>query len=486
MKSILILISFLIIGHLYSTAQTFNNAYSFQQGTNYNAVEVFEVGNKYYIFGNQINEVSRPFCFVLNNLEEIVFYNSPIEISGRISNQSHSIVHQLSEFISVGSKYNSESGNNEGLITVWNYNAELTNTTSLQPHAPLNNLELESIFSIENEFIVVGFEYSSGINFPSKIVFFKLDNNLNEVSRTYATLSQNSVPYGAALNSDQQVVVAGRTYNDFMEPQLLQILFDSNNQEIQLTTIPFSENQIIFGMLVKPDNNILLAGNEGINGQLNARIWEAESTSINDWFEQDEQPNEQSQFRGITQIDSSNLLAIGFADSVGVAFGYLAKTDFEANSIWSRKIRYSDFESSFLNSAKSTTDNGIIAVGITQEFSDYPNYSTLSIWVVKLNNQGELNPEGVTNVVNSKQYEPSFVRIYPNPGNVELKIAGLDNTASTFVEIYDITGRLISTHTFQQGDVQVTIPTAHYSKGSYIIKITNGHQISRHTWILGA
>lgn len=96
------------------------------------------------------------------------------------------------------------------------------------------------------------------------------------------------------------------------------------------------------------------------------------------------------------------------------------------------------------------------------------------------------NPNACPQIIASideKQSSLVSVHIFPNPGNANLTVEGLNPQESTRLEIYDLTGRLVALHTFQNEATQTTISTNALANGTYILKIVNGTEVSRLTWI---
>ncbi len=60
------------------------------------------------------------------------------------------------------------------------------------------------------------------------------------------------------------------------------------------------------------------------------------------------------------------------------------------------------------------------------------------------------------------------LNVFPNPANTFVRFA-TENADATSLEIYDITGKIVSTHTFENGKIQVALST--YQSGLYVYKV---------------
>ncbi len=135
---------------------------------------------------------------------------------------------------------------------------------------------------------------------------------------------------------------------------------------------------------------------------------------------------------------------------------YLIKTDINGDEDWHQK--FDEMNSEFGYSVKQTSDGGYIMSGIGNDNGN------INIVLVKTGPDGTLSSN---NVISKNKQD---IIIYPNPANSVVYLQHSD--AILAIELYDITGKLISSY----GAVD-KIDVSNLSKGIYFIQFLTEHQI---------
>ena len=108
----------------------------------------------------------------------------------------------------------------------------------------------------------------------------------------------------------------------------------------------------------------------------------------------------------------------------------------------------------------------------------YLSYTTADTTTMAADIRNFLNGTGVkeNNLI-------SKIKVFPNPSNEQVKLTfELKESANVKIELFDISGRLVSTiaeKKNQVGEIVETINTNLYSEGSYLIKINANGNISQ-------
>lgn len=135
---------------------------------------------------------------------------------------------------------------------------------------------------------------------------------------------------------------------------------------------------------------------------------------------------------------------------------YIIKVDSAGGQQWFKKVDTTQADWSY--DIAQTSDGGYIIAGASVH--DSTNWSNTAL--VKLDANGELSTRQVAANVNS-----GFV-VYPNPGKDIVHIDNKTNDRLLSVQLYDFTGKLVSSY----GGAQRYIDVSRLSKGMYLLQLT--------------
>lgn len=83
----------------------------------------------------------------------------------------------------------------------------------------------------------------------------------------------------------------------------------------------------------------------------------------------------------------------------------------------------------------------------------------------------------------SKAKKNSFLSIYPNPGQTELKVQTLNGFQAKEIEVYNLQGQLMAKDQVLEASPSFTIATSQWPSGVYWVRVSNGNTQSSQRWI---
>lgn len=131
---------------------------------------------------------------------------------------------------------------------------------------------------------------------------------------------------------------------------------------------------------------------------------------------------------------------------------------------------------------------GNVVFEAAQKIHLYPGFKAEkgSHYIGRIRTQEEITycsfpTERLSNEPNNKEELPNSlenntaINIYPNPNTGQFNIELKANEENAIIEIYDIMGKIVSTHSNVRGNVSIDIDD--HPKGVYLVKITIGNEV---------
>ncbi len=180
--------------------------------------------------------------------------------------------------------------------------------------------------------------------------------------------------------------------------------------------------------------------------------------------------------RSIRYKPGSGFIAVGTSDSLNnsVFKAKMRLIDMNGNLMYENSILPETAGAGFM-SVELTNDNGFIAAGYAVLTGGFTK-----MFIVKTDSLLYSQPIGIINIGNNVPKTFKLYQNYPNPFNpttkIEFDISG-KSVAQTFLSVYDMLGREVSTLVNEQlkpGKYEVTFDASNYSSGVYFYKLVAG------------
>ena len=181
----------------------------------------------------------------------------------------------------------------------------------------------------------------------------------------------------------------------------------------------------------------------------------------------------------IKETDDNNFVAVGFSDPDTTTFiwGWMLKINSNGDSIWYRDYRKvtNDLSQNRIHDFTQTDDGGYIGTGYVFPVLE-PPYAE-NIWLLRVDSLG-IDSSLWVGIDNSINYEPSKLKVYPNPATDKLIVSftdpNVENNCSTkkkLVSFYNSSGTQIKEIeiSYSQNNIEVTVSS--WTSGLYYVVI---------------
>ena len=311
----------------------------------------------------------------------------------------------------------------------------------------------------DNGYVLVGDVDASG-QYNTDILLIKTDSLGNKVwQKTYSYIGVDrgwniiqTHDKGFLIGAGGYIATLKHSYNGLI------IKTDSLGNEQWRKSIGSSSYDDYFCVVENsPDGNYIvgLASGVGIinpdNSYRRIRLLKISPSGSVIWDKMYNKAKGGNALNQIIILDDGSIVATGFMDAdslqIGDSWGWMLKTNTNGDSLWMREHYYFNGHANAnrFYDIKQTQDGGFIACG---QVDSLPAIHQ-SIWVLKVDSFGCDSPGCHTVGINTST--PLSVRdiiVFPNPASYEITIDfGEAVQDDGFVEIYNITGVLVSRRT---------------------------------------
>lgn len=172
----------------------------------------------------------------------------------------------------------------------------------------------------------------------------------------------------------------------------------------------------------------------------------------------------------IHELPNGDLIGGGFCGGINHMEGLILKTNSLGDSLWYKTYTYHSLNENFFYYSTPTSDQGIIACGVTW---DYQNNYECNMWVVKLDSLG-CDTIGCNSVgIAHNTLSLSEIIVYPNPSSGTFTITnGNFNHVENSITIFDMFGRIVNAQLIFSGE-KIQFDLSQYSSGIYLLEIRN-------------
>ena len=178
-------------------------------------------------------------------------------------------------------------------------------------------------------------------------------------------------------------------------------------------------------------------------------------------------------------LAGGEIVFVGFKLINNIETGWIGKLDSLGNELWSKTYSYYPFnpQSCYLFNFTVDSDNNIIATGFTQHDLNGPNNTGADVWILKLDSNGCLYPEGAceTTSIPTVQTIQTKVEVYPNPASSQLHITIETLITTGHISLYNLFGEEVLTQPLTQAQTRLDVSTL--PPGVYLYQV----QVEGHT-----
>ncbi|PCJ28315.1 MAG: hypothetical protein COA97_01395 [Flavobacteriales bacterium] len=476
MKKIVSIIIFLSIGVTSCAQVVFNNVYDFNNDLN-GSFEILEVSDGGYLISATYNGngLTGIWIIKLSYLGDTLWTKQyDISINGEqayslieLSNGGYVVCGSFSDTITMTASAFLMKIDNQG-DSLWMKKYETAG------HDYAYNVAQTP----DGGFVVAGWIWLAPSLTTTDAWVFKTDSLGNMLwQKQFDEYGFSEFIQGLVVNADSTIVIGGTTLLNSTTSRAYVVKLTPNGDVIWKKEFAGPTAADIFNMDTTSDEGYIVAGNIIINGEQRAYAAKLDSLGNVVWENDFARGDRNYSFSAIHELPNGNFMAAGVDIDVNqpILTGEPRVRLFELNalgdSIWSKQYtHYGAGSEDYVFDMKLTNDGGYVMCGYIINGS-LPQKN--DVLVIKVDSNG-CDVSNCTVGINENTLIENEVIVYPNPNNGTFTIEA-SNLENSVLEIYNLTGQLVSQTTLQNNTK--TIDISKQANGLYLLKITSNQQV---------